>query len=742
MLFDYTDLIICAETTGELYAARLFSEEIKLRTGVSPQILPHGKNFFFAFSIDTTLADKDVFEIAEKDGGISITAKTVRGLIFGYSLFLRKTLYKHGKIILTESIAGTHIPQKKIRGHQVGYRAKPNTYDAWDYKQYFRYYLDMMAFGSNVCEHNGSKIKDDEINPLMMYRQDEFLTEASRLADELDLDVSLWQANADDESESEALSSRDILYRAMPRLDTVFVPGGDPGEMPAADFSQRCKKIYHILKKSHPSAQLHPSAQQPDRHWGDIFIKELESEPEEFGAVIMGPNHAFPIYTMREKVPSKYPLRFYPDITHNLRCEYPVNFQADDWHFALCNTLSRESVNPRPTEMRTLHRLFAPYTIGSVSYSEGVHDDVNKAIWSALEWDGDADLKEILLDYARFFFYGADENKIADTLLLLERNWQGDPAENPCIDFSYKNLCDLQAEFPFLCENWRFLLLLFRAACDKLVKMRRIFENSLCKKAICQLTQHRINEALDTLKTPVEKDYTTLRESLDVLAQKLFNLIGIQLDIEHYFADGWERGATLETIDNNVTDRAFLQNKLEYALTLQGAERYKFIDRLITRNKPSDGEMYYSVALHGVNTLGTAQEGEVYIDVQGDRPYTKKTPIAMSMAKVFDNVSFKAKFGAFESGTDYTLTVVYKSDKNADKRTYSVKANGKTVYRGLGVGGTKNEEFDKELLAPGFESATYILKSDVFVNGALDLEISELTDGVKLCELWIKKQNT
>ena len=741
MTFNYNNLVIRADNEVSLYAAELFSEEIKARTGKTPEISADAEKPFITFTIDEESDNKDVFVITENEYGLTITAKTIRGLIFGYFLFLRKTRYENGIVTLVENITGTHSPQKKIRGHQVGYRTTPNTYDAWNYEQYFRYYLDMMAFGTNTCEHNTTKFGKGEMNPLMRYTQEEFVIEASRLADKVDLDVSLWHANDDNETEEEALALREKIYSKIPRINAVFPPGGDPGEMYADDFIERCKKISHIVKSLHPEAEMHPSAQAPHKYkdWGDVLIRELRKEPDEIDTVIMGPNHAFPMHDMRKKVPAKYPIRFYPDITHNLRCEYPVNFLEDDWHYALCSTLSRESVNPRPTELRTLHRIFSPYTIGSVSYSEGVHDDVNKMIWSALEWNKDADLREILLDYARLFFYGTDEEKIADTILLLEKSWQGDPVENPCIDFAYNNLCELKANYPALSDNWRFMLLYFRGCCDKIVKMRRSFENKLCKDALRILGEYNIHKALTILKTPFNDDYNALRDELNKLAEKLFNLIGIQLDVEHYYADSWERGATLETIDNNVSDKAFLIEKLTYALTLPENETNAFLDRLVSRNKTEADEIYYSVALHGLNTLGFKQDGEVYMDIQGDRPYTKETPLPMSMTKVYDNFSLKAKFGGFNNGCDYILTVVYKSDKSEEIKTHRITANNHIIYEGEQFGGIKNEQFDKEMLVSGFESASYILKSDVFVNGTLELEICEPNDGFKFCELWIKK---
>ncbi len=732
-------IISAAETTG-LRAAEFFAKELGKRTSIPVAITEEAVPCFVTFKTNPDISSKDQYTIARTQTGFEITAKTIRGLIFGYSHILRKAKFNTDGVIITEDIEGTYKPQKQIIGHQVGYRTTPNTYDAWDYNQYFDYYLDMMAFGTNTCEHNTTKFGKNEMNPLMRYTQEEFVIEASRLADIVDLDVSLWHANNDRESEEEALRIREDIYSKIPRINAVFPPGGDPGEMYADAFVERCRKISDILKKLHPEAQMHPSAQAPHKYrdWGDVFVREMEKQPAEIDTVIMGPNHAFPMHELRKKIPEGYPLRFYPDITHNLRCEYPVNFLEDDWHFALASTLSRESVNPRPTELRTLHRIFAPYTIGSVSYSEGVHDDVNKMLWSALEWDKDVSIREVLLDYARYFMNEADEELIADTIFLLEKSWQGDPVENPCIDVAYNNLCALKAKHLSLSENWRFMLLYFRACCDKLVKERRAFELKLCKNALHECKKGNINGALEILDTPFNDDYNTLRNEIEVLGKTLFDLIGIQLDVEHYYADSWERGATLETIDNNVTDRAYLKQKLTLAKDLAEDDKSAYVSRLINRNKTDSDEFYYSVAFHGLNTLGLKQEGEVYMDIQGDRPYTKERALPMSMTKLYDNYTFKAKLGGFRPQTDYTLTIVYKSDAS-DTANHTISANGHIIYQGPQFGGAKNPQFDKEFLVEGFESATYKLSKDVFVNGTLELLISEPDIGFKFSEMWIKK---
>lgn len=681
----------------------------------------------------------DRFFVKQDNLTLLFSAQSVRGLIFAYSLFLRKLAVNGNAFTLLCDISGEYCPDKKIRGHQIGYRTTPNTYDAWDTKQYFRYYLDMMAFGANTCEHIPYEKGVSKRNRLMRYDEEELLREACELADSVDMNVSLWQPNCDGETESEAVARRDKLYSSLKRLDYLFIPSGDPGELPARDFVARCKLFSEVLKKSHPNAEMHPSAQAPHSiaTWGKDFCDLLAEEPSEIDCVIMGPNHAYPMHDLRKKLPARYDMRFYPDITHNVRCEYPVHFLSDDWHFSFASTISREGVNPRPREFQKLHRLYSPYTVGSVSYSEGVHDDVNKAVWSALEFDRDMPLDEILQDYARYFMFGADYEKIADCIFALEDNWQADPLHSPSVKNTYTAFCELKADYPFLSKNWRFMLLYFRACCDMVVYLRRRFEESLCRQCRELLRNGEWENAAKCLEAPFSAEYDALQGELDVLAEKLFSLIGIQLDTEHYCADSWERGATLETIDNPVSDRGFLRRELQYLNSLPDGEKAAFSKRLLNRCNAGKDGIYFSVALHGLDALGVMQDGEFYMDYQGDRPSAKEKMLPMCMTKVYDHFSFKAKLGGFVSGKDYKLRITYKVSENEAVKHHTITANKTVIYDGVRYGGKRDEHFDREMLADGFETRTYALPASVFGNTTLDLTISEPLVGFCLCEFWI-----
>ncbi|MCQ2475525.1 MAG: hypothetical protein MJ173_06430 [Clostridia bacterium] len=719
-------------------AALLFSDEIKARTGVSPVFCESSSEADFLFQ-QTDSGSADCYEIFCSDSKITFRAKGIRGLIYAYGMFLRRIEKSGNGVKLIEDIGGSYVPGKRIRGHQIGYRTTPNTYDAWSYEDYRRYYLDMMYFGSNTVEHIPYEKGVSRRNPLMKYDEEEFLIEAGRMADEFDLDVSLWHPNNNGETVDEAAERRRKLYARVPRINAVFPPGGDPGDYPADEFIERCKAISAVLKESHPDAEMWPSAQAPHSipNWGDVLIEELEKLPDEIDGIIMGPNHAFPLDELRRKVPSKYPIRFYPDISHNVRCEYPVHFDRDDWHFALTSALSRECTNPRPREYRHLHRITRQYTCGSVSYSEGITDDVNKAVWADMEFFPRCDLRTTLLDYARLFFFGADAQKIADGILDLEMNWEGDPAENHGIDSTLALFEKLGEDYAFLNENWRFLQLLMRAKCDWVIRRRRLFELELIKEARIALEKYDLTAVREILERDFDENYKKQRNDINLLADRLFNLIGLQTDTAHYYADGWERGAILETMDNPVTDRRWLLSVLEKAEKTN--DSFGIMRSAFDRNKVDGDEYYFSVALNGLKECGCPQTGEVYMDFEGDKPRKDGSMLPTGMFCTFDNFSFRSFIGGLTADCDYLLKVSFKSQKSDSVKEHTVKVNGNVIYCGPRFGGEPDKKYDELMLAPGFESVTYVIPNEYICNGCIELEMNEPTLGVMFSEFRIVK---
>lgn len=728
MNYVFNDIVISASKEKEIFAAELLTEELEMRTGKAPVVVskPEGECYIELKLFDES--DSEDFRIEQDEKKITVTAHRLRSLIYGYSMFLRKSVVRDGELVLTKDISGDYSPYMPVRGHQLSYTDMNNTYEAWDEKQYERYIRELMMFGLNTVE--GCLGKDEKPTELMKYSFEEITKLKSAICQRLDIDFSMWSPFTSKRSDDDSAEYLVETCKDIPEFNIFFPPGGDPGDLQAEDFFKRCKTVKKELNKHFPDMELWPSAQAPHEYddWGDRFIKEMAKLPEEIDGVVYGPNHPFTLDTMRRSIDLKYPIRYYPDVGHNVRCEIPVHFDREDWHYAYASTLSREAVNPRPSEYRLVHRLTKQYVCGSVSYSEGVNDDVNKFVFGALDFDPDSELREILRDYARSFFPETDTEKMVDVIFGLEQNWNGDPAENSSVDNVFNTLMQMKTER--LEANWRFVLLLFRASCDKIVRDRRIFELDLIDDAKTQIRKGKLEKAKEILSTDFSAEYKELRGSLFPLAESLFKLIGMQLDVEHFGGMGVERGCTLDTIDMPVTDRQYLLNKLE-----QHPDR-EYMTDIIDRNKVAKDEYYFSFAEQGFEVAGK-QKGEFYMNFRGDDNGDAALP--MCMTKVYDHFNFDCKVAGLTGG-DYELRVTYKSRPNDKIIHHKVTVNGNVVHDGAQFGGRRDEEYEKKYLAGGYQSIVYDIPKEYLQNGCADLEITEPLDGFMISEFRFTKK--
>ena len=91
--------------------------------------------------------------------------------------------------------------------------------------------------------------------------------------------------------------------------------------------------------------------------WMDEFYGILKPEPTWLTGVVFGPQVRDSLPILRAKTPKRYRIRHYPDITHSLRCQYPV----PDWDVAHALTSQREQINPRPLDQAIIFRSLMPY---------------------------------------------------------------------------------------------------------------------------------------------------------------------------------------------------------------------------------------------------------------------------------------------------------------------------------------------------------------------------------------------
>ena len=69
---------------------------------------------------------------ADRSPGVLIVGNDPRGVLFGVGRLLRELRMTRTKVELSDTLAITAAPSYPLRGHQLGYRPKTNSYDAWD----------------------------------------------------------------------------------------------------------------------------------------------------------------------------------------------------------------------------------------------------------------------------------------------------------------------------------------------------------------------------------------------------------------------------------------------------------------------------------------------------------------------------------------------------------------------------------------------------------------------------------
>jgi len=515
---------------------------------------------------------------------------------------LRVLTFGAGLVALEEPIEVATAPAYPIRGHQLGYRDRANSWDAWTVEQFEKYIRELVLFGTNCIEN--IPFQDDRPSPHMKVPRSEMNRALSEICAAYDIDYWVWTPAvfdlADVEKRAAALGEHEQLYRDCPRLDGVFFPGGDPGDNHPRLVMPFLEELAGRLRVNHPRAGIWLSLQGFDAEEVDWFHDYLrEGEPAWLAGVVSGPGSP-PLGETRRRLPARYRHRHYPDITHTVRCQYPVEW----WDQAFALTLGREPPNPRPAFYARVHNTHAPVTDGFLTYSDGIHDDVNKVVWSMLGWDPDRDPRQIAVEYCRFFFGGELAERAADGILALERNWAGALEENGGVEATLALWQGLARERPALAENWRWQLCLLRAHYDAYTRRRLIHERGLEREAMAILgeagrigadraMQLALARARQAETQPIARE---LRAEIERLCDGLFGSIGLQTSVSKYRASGSERGCVLDFVDYPLNNRWWLEDQFAQIAALAGEEpRLARLRSIRTWAAPGLGSYYDNI---------------------------------------------------------------------------------------------------------------------------------------------------
>jgi sugar phosphate isomerase/epimerase len=181
-------------------------------------------------------------------------------VLFGVGHLLRSIDFsRQAATVDPERLPKATSPKYPLRGHQLGYRPKRNAYDAWTVEIWDQYIRDLAVFGTNAIEIIPPRSDDEPDSPLFPLPPDQMMVEMSRIADSYGLDVSVWypamdKDYSDPQTVAKALDEWEAVFKMVPRIDVVFVPGGDPGHTEPKYLLALLQKQKVGLRKYHPKA--------------------------------------------------------------------------------------------------------------------------------------------------------------------------------------------------------------------------------------------------------------------------------------------------------------------------------------------------------------------------------------------------------------------------------------------------------------------------------------------------------
>lgn len=543
------DTVITYHCEAGSLVAEVIQREVFARSKVKWKTNEEIAKYNLAIKLDDSLDHDEAYQITRpSESCFTICGRTRRALLYGAGKFLRCL-----DIGFKQDYAVPYCPWIRMRdniifplcsrpryawrGHQIAYRPKTHSYDATTPEQMKQEILEHVLFGINTIEMIPPKLDDCQQSPHFKDSWTERLGAMSAWCDKLGIRVSLWYPAFPGADWQET-------FRAMHRLDVLFVPGGDPGGRHPVDLFRIVREHAAVARRYFPdvevwvssqfglsvSVDLQLSAWSPKERLQE-FYKQVELNKDLLTGIVYGPWTAATSRQFRQHIPADLPIRHYPDLCHNLKSQYIV---GPHWDPAFAMTYHRESINPRPTYFAAVFDHEMPWCChGAGCYSEGCGDDVNKHVWSGLLW-GQDDVRTILNDYALWYIGDA---RAADVIFALERNWQV-PLKSGKVLQTLQEVIELRSQLTCRTEqNWRWQMIYFRAVCDAFLHQyqygdRRNMDLAWPVRGLSAVPwQTDVKHESQRYFTP---SAMALYGALQASAAMLHALAGLQLDVCRY----------------------------------------------------------------------------------------------------------------------------------------------------------------------------------------------------------------
>ncbi|HUS48323.1 MAG TPA: hypothetical protein VM098_09390, partial [Phycisphaerae bacterium] len=431
-------------------AAELLAREISDRSGLAVR---HGAAGECRIVLDVRAGiGAEGFSIEERpDGGLCIVGNDERGLLYGVGRFLRGSRFDGGCFVPT-SWRGTSVPRRPVRGIYFATHFH-NFYHEAPIDEVRRYVEQLALWGCNALAvwfdmHHYNGI-DDPAAQVMIERLRGILQTANDVgmgaalttlanegyADSPEALRADWTAGHDgytappgDHYHREVcpskpggldyiLNTRRQMLEAFAGLDVQYVwlwpydQGGCtcPRCAPwgARGFLRAAEPVAGLVKEVFPAASVILSTWYFDHftsgEWEGLSAAFRAGKPGWADYLMADDWGGFPEYPLRHGPPGGLPTLGFPEISME---------NMSPW--------GGFGANPRPAHWQHYADTTRDALAGSFPYSEGIFEDINKAICLQLNWDPGRRVDEIVREYAAYEFSPQVADDVAVAIALME----------------------------------------------------------------------------------------------------------------------------------------------------------------------------------------------------------------------------------------------------------------------------------------------------------------------------------
>jgi hypothetical protein len=495
---------------------------------------------------------REGFRIADgQDGGIQITGNDERGLFYGTGKFLHASAFGE-RAFTPASWRGTSVPAKPVRGMYLATHFH-NFYHEAPIEEVTRYVEDCSLWGLNsflvwfgMEEYTGI---DDPKAQAQLVR----LRALLKIVRDLGLDASLGcicndgyknspaNLRADDSTVGHAgyhtkmgpriYNLGNELCPSKPGvpemelgycrekfdafksigLDYWFIAPYDNGGCTCPKcapwgtngYLRMAEMIAKDYRRAFPGGKVVMSTWYFDRwadgEWAGITERFNRQKPD-WVDYIMADDYGgkYPAYPLEHGSPGGLPLLNFPEISMYLH--YPWGGFGS---------------NPLPKYLQTLWDVTKGKLSGGFPYSEGIYEDVNKAICAQLYWDPDKPASQTVREYIAFHFSPAVVYGVGRAMEILERNLERAREDKDGItrfvmknregaEEAYRLVAEADGALPARArESWRWRVVYLRALVDSELASHEFRVTEKCVAAFRELTtRYHAERSWDMIAPP------------------------------------------------------------------------------------------------------------------------------------------------------------------------------------------------------------------------------------------------